>query len=66
MNNMGVEVRELKELSSYDDLYDQIFKHFMKDGLGVGIACDIARMLINYDMGGLYLDLDAYIEEYNP
>jgi len=32
----------------------------MADFKGIGIACDIARIFINYNLGGLYLDMDAY------
>lgn len=37
----------------------------MIDGQEVGKACDVARMLIVYDQGGLYLDLDFYIEDWD-
>lgn len=65
MKSIGVEVRELSELPGYYSEYKEIFDYYMIDGLGVGKACDLARMLIVYNEGGLYLDLDFYIEEWD-
>ncbi|CDW78564.1 UNKNOWN [Stylonychia lemnae] len=62
---IGVEVRELKELPNYKGQIRETIDNYMIDGIGVGVACDILRMLINYDEGGLYLDMDFYIEEWD-
>ena len=43
----------------------ELFDHYMADFMGIGVACDAARMLINYDVGGLYLDMDAYYPQYS-
>eukprot|EP00347_Sterkiella_histriomuscorum_P007451 403348866 len=60
----GFEVRELRSLKSFDKVFNDIFAYYMADFKGIGVACDIARMLINMDQGGVYLDLDAYISQY--
>lgn len=37
----------------------------MIDLIGVGTACDLLRIMIIHDEGGLYLDMDFYIEEWD-
>lgn len=63
--SLGFEVREMRELKSYDNAFAQLFDHYLADFKGIGVACDAARMIINYDLGGLYLDMDAFYPQYS-
>ena len=51
-------MREMKELSIWNETWAGVFDHYLEGGLGIGIACDVARFLIQHDQGGIYLDLD--------
>lgn len=51
----SIEVREVPELSYYSQ-YESIFKQMIDEN--VVMATDLARFLIVYELGGMYLDTD--------
>jgi len=56
-------VRELHTLPSYDEVITKSMNEYME--FRFGAAADIARQVILYDEGGLYLDIDAFIKEFD-
>ncbi len=52
-------VRELHELPSFDKTIAKIMDEYYP--VRFGAAADVARQVIIYDEGGLYLDIDAFI-----
>jgi hypothetical protein len=61
----GFIVRELRELKSFDQEWQKIFSYLLDDSNGMGFAIDLARMLITHEEGGLYMDLDFVISEWD-
>eukprot|EP00347_Sterkiella_histriomuscorum_P018359 403345806 len=59
----GMKVRELHTLPSYDEVITKSMDKYME--FRFGAAADIARQVILYDEGGLYLDIDAFIKEWD-
>jgi mannosyltransferase OCH1-like enzyme len=59
----GHVVRELKELPSYDEVIGKSMDEYTE--FRFGAAADIVRQVIIYDEGGLYLDIDAFIREWD-
>lgn len=64
MESIGYKTREIKELPSFPK-YEQILREKIEDGDSAGAAADIARVIIALDEGGLYLDLDFFIEDWS-
>lgn len=65
LEDMGIVVREFKELPSYDAEMDLIIKDYMVDAFRVGAASDIARLVVMNEEGGLYVDLDIALNKYD-
>ena len=58
----GLTVRELKELNIFKD-YEDLFLHMLD--LNVVMASDLSRFLILYELGGMYLDIDQVLYEFD-
>lgn len=61
-NAKGIIVREVTELGFYPE-YESIFLQMVDEN--VVMATDLARFLIVYELGGMYLDTDQVIYEYD-
>ena len=53
--NCRIKVRDVRELEVYKE-YQKVFLRMLDDN--VVMASDLARFLILYEVGGLYLDFD--------
>eukprot|EP00347_Sterkiella_histriomuscorum_P005457 403356542 len=60
----GIIIRELKELPSFQGVNLEAFNQFIRQEKVVA-ASDFARMMILYDHGGFYTDLDFFIDEFD-
>ncbi|CDW84632.1 UNKNOWN [Stylonychia lemnae] len=59
----GIKVRELRELPSYDLIFDRMIEEYSVGKFAA--AADVARMIIMNDEGGLYLDIDSYFASFD-
>ena len=59
---LGIEIRELTELPSYSN-YSELFNQIVRQD--VVMASDLARFLVLHDLGGMYLDFDQILYEYD-
>lgn len=64
MESIGYTTREIRELPSYPK-YEKILKSMIHGNIRAGAAADLSRVIIAYDEGGLYLDLDFYINAWS-
>lgn len=62
-DSLGIETRNLDELGATFSDYEGLFNVTLQDN--VVMASDLARFLILYERGGLYLDFDQVLYEYN-
>ncbi len=58
----GMQMRELKELPIFEE-YRDVFDRMLADN--VVMASDLGRFLILHDVGGLYLDFDQVLYEWD-
>jgi len=61
-NGLGMKMRELKELTIFEE-YRDVFDRMLADN--VVMASDLGRFLILHDVGGLYLDFDQVLYEWD-
>jgi len=59
---LGMQMRELKELPIFEE-YRDVFDRMLADN--VVMASDLGRFLILHDVGGLYLDFDQVLYEWD-
>jgi mannosyltransferase OCH1-like enzyme len=59
---LGMQMRELNELPIFDE-YRDVFDRMLADN--VVMASDLGRFLILHDLGGLYLDFDQVLYEWD-
>ena len=59
---LDIEIRELSELPSFSN-YSELFNQIVNED--VVKASDLARFLVLHDLGGLYLDFDQILFEYD-
>lgn len=59
----GIKVRDLRELPSYDAEIAKVIDKYTISRFGA--AADIARQIVIYDEGGVYLDIDAFVKEWD-
>eukprot|EP00347_Sterkiella_histriomuscorum_P022458 403338414 len=64
MEESGFIVRELTELQIFDDVMLEALIDYIETDR-VGAAADFARMAINYETGGFYIDLDFWLKEWD-
>jgi len=63
LESRGFIVREIDELAFTDDLY-LMYLHFIRNGF-FAAAADFVRIMILDQYGGLYLDIDHFLFEYD-
>ena len=61
----GIKVRELKELSTFKGIFVDYYNYYVVGGRSVMRYCDIIKSMILFDEGGLYMDLDYWVEEWS-
>lgn len=61
----GVRVREFQELPSWNQEWQQVMEGYLLEGVAVGKAADTVRWLIQNDEGGVYFDIDVYVQEWS-